>query len=328
MTIVQPMLAPFVCMQKLRSECQCFKFGFKRLKMARDDQLKREQVIAAHNVVELARVGDSDYVRDPEGTWRYAESWIKVPGARDMTLTERFRPKFVIANTSDGAEVERVIVSGDDVAEHPDLLGWCLGAGAPLRNPETDELIEVLVPFSTWAERDRIPHEIVAPENSDNQAERAVALAERRYREAEHALDMAADFRAAVLREHSSEMTREQARAITGLSVGRIQQLIRSEIELDETDQMTLFLFGAEGIFRKKAKLVKAIDEVYGATFPTDLLDRCIDRLEHLELIEKVPKNGYRITRQGEEMLDTIAGRNAESDDLDLIEEPAQSELG
>lgn len=185
---------------------------------------------------ESVTIGDVQYIRDHKAIWRYGETWIPVPGARDLTLTEHFEPKQVIS--SDGT-IERVIVSGESIRESPELLEWCVDAGDP-RHDSDGNLIEVFVPHSTWKERDRVPGKLVAPEHSAKEAERALANAERVYREADQARDDASEARAEVLRKYSERITRERAHAITGLSVGRIQQLIRreklTELELSVLD--------------------------------------------------------------------------------------------
>lgn len=184
---------------------------------------------------EHGRAGGTDYLRDSEGVWRFADSHLPVPGARDLTLTERFEPKRVVA--ADG-KIERIVVSGQSILDAPDLLGWCLEQGTKVED-QAGDVSEVLVPYELWQERDRIPNALVAPEHSEDEAEREVALAERGFREAEKALEEAADKRANMLRRYAGQMTRQEARAITGLSVGRIQQLIKDE-KLDQVEVVLL----------------------------------------------------------------------------------------
>lgn len=176
-------------------------------------------------------------IRDPEGVWRYLDSWIAVPGAREVTLTERFSPKFVVNGEN---EVERVVVEGPAIEAAPDLLGWCLQAGTVLR--DGDEVVEVLVPFALWKERERIPNELFSPEHQGSEAEREVAAAERRLRETERRFELASRERADALRRRSDEITRQKAREITGLSVGRVQQLVSSE-STDVAEREVLGLF-------------------------------------------------------------------------------------
>lgn len=213
------------------------------MKLPTKHELKSAEFFFEGVALETAIVGDQQYVRERNGTWRYAVSWVKVPGARDLTLSERFNPKLVVANTASGTEVEAVVVSGRDIDAHPELLGWCLDAGVSVPSGADGQLPEVMVPINAWQEHERVPGEIVAPENSDDPAVRDLAIAERQYREADRALELAAMRRAEVLRQHSGSMTRQQMREITDLSVGRIQQLIQEgseELELDEHDAFLL----------------------------------------------------------------------------------------
>ena len=262
-------------------------------------------------MIEAATVGDTTYVREDDGTWRYADTWIKVPGARDRTLSEHFRPKLVISGLGDDALVERVVVAGKDVTANPRLLQWCLDAGTPVRD-ENGKLIEVLVPYEVWQKRDRIPGEIAAPENSQDPVERELAVAEREHREAEHTLEQAAAKRAALLRQHAGTMTREQARSITGLSVGRIQQLIRSDVELDEVERMILRV-----IELGKASSTKAVSGLmearWGLTFSPETLKPRLGRLRERRLVETTP-DGYRVTAQGRKALEAVAEAEVEAE--------------
>jgi hypothetical protein len=187
--------------------------------------VKRAQFYGGGKAYEHGTCNGEQYVRDDEGVWRYPQTLIPVPGARDMTLTERFKPKPIL---DEQGKVERVVVSGKSISEAPNLLSWCLTAGRSVED-EKEVVIEVLVPYEIWKEHDRIPNAVIAPEHSDDPAERELALAERNYREADKTLEAAADKRAEVLQRYADVMTRQQARAITGLSIGRIQQLSKPD---------------------------------------------------------------------------------------------------
>jgi hypothetical protein len=268
--------------------------------MSKEDELKKREFLRQDIMIESATVGETVYVRESDGTWRYADTWIRVPGARDKTLTEHFQPKLVISELGTDAQVERVVVDGGDVSAHPELLDWCLEIGTPVRD-EKGKLIEVLVPYEAWRQRDRIPSEIVAPENSEDPAERELAIAERQYREAEHTLEQAAAKRAALLRQFAGVMTREKARSITGLSVGRVQQLIRSGVELDEVERMILRVIEVG-----KAPSTEAVNDLmevqWGLTFPTESLKQQLNRLRERGLVETT-RRGYRVTSQGRKAL-------------------------
>lgn len=229
--------------------------------------------------------------------WRYADTWIAVPGARDVTLTDRFRPKQIV--NADG-DVERVIVDGHSIAAHPDLLDWCLSDGTPIK--AKGELIEVLVPYELWEARDRIPSELTVPELEGSEAEQQVAAAERKYREAERGLERAAEQRAEVLRQHAGEMTRQEARAITGLSVGRIQQLIRSEqVNAHELQLLKLF---ARGPISKMEALVNLAGSTSLPTEP-ELLNNLVGEMEARGFLDRDPRgrNGVGLSELGKQVV-------------------------
>lgn len=245
--------------------------------------------------LESAKINGVQFVRDPEGVWRFAETGIPVPGARDVTLTERFDPKLIVR--SDG-EVERVVVSGASIEVGGDLLDWCLEEGSLVL--DGDRLIEVLVPYPEWQKRDRIPGELIVPELHGTEPERELAEAERQFREAERGMEEAAAGRAEVLRRYADEMTRQEARAITGLSVGRIQQLIRSEL-LEEHERTILETFQA-GPFETFGEFAEKAEEA-GLPTDTDLLQDAIEELQNRGYIEWIEGTGEVLTQEGADVL-------------------------
>jgi hypothetical protein len=246
------------------------------------------------------RVSDNgiQFVKGSDKVWRYADSGIAVPGARDLTLSERFETKTVVG--ADGKTIERVIVSGDDIRSAPELLDWCLEHGAQIENSHGD-VEEVLVPYEIWQERNHVPGAIYAPEDSPREAERELAKAERAYREAEQGIEIASAVRADALRRYANEMTRQEAREITGLSIGRIQQLIRG-YRLNATQQAVLRLVGS-GAGRTLTSLrQRAANRKIPAS--DDFLERRLRELEAQGLIELAGKK-YRATAEGREALAT-----------------------
>jgi hypothetical protein len=242
---------------------------------------------------ETAVVNGVHYVRDQEGVWRYEDSWIPVPGARDLTLTERFQPQRVV---NAQGEIERMIISGDSIHASPDLLRWCLEEGTSIEGPDGNPK-EVFVPYAKWEERDRVPGALVAPEHSDEEPKRSLAEVERRYREADQNLNDVAEERAEVLRRYAGQMTREEARQITGLSVGRIQQLIRRE-------KLTDLEIGVLGILDSSdARSIGAVKELAHKQFPRSdntAIDRVLQELLSRGLI-KASGSSIRLTREGRE---------------------------
>lgn len=269
--------------------------------MTDENELKIHIGGLSHKDFETAVVNGTEYVRDPGGAWRYADSWIKVPGGRDLTLTERFNPKFVIASSPDEAgRIERVVVSGDDIEKHPDLLGWSMDLGYPVQGTGGD-IFEVMVPFEVWQEHDRIPGMIYAPELHGSEAEQELAEAEREYREADRTLEAATAKRAEVLRRYAGDMTRQQARQITDLSVGRIQQLIREGVDdLDQGDVLLLAI--VESRRPKNAKELHRLARDLGIDETDALVNRRMQILRDRNLIKR-KSNGFRLTPEGKEAL-------------------------
>lgn len=269
-----------------------------------NSSLNNPNVGVSESHFERAEIDGIEFIKDVVGDWRYADSWILVPGARDVTLTERFHPKRIV---NAAQEVERVVVSGDDIAAAPELLDWCIAEGTPIT--EEGELIEVLVPYELWQARDRIPGQLISPEHHGSEAERQVAAAEREFREAEQQLDKAASDRAEVLRRHDGEMTRQEARAITDLSVGRIQQLIRGEANILAPDLMhaaqldqTLLLLATRQPKSMDA-LHELLTEEVGTTYRTNFIRRKITALMERGLLRVSGSKGVTLTIAGEEFL-------------------------
>lgn len=272
------------------------------------DELNQAQFFEGDLDLETAMIDDIQYVRERDGTWRYAANWIKVPGARDLTLTEHIQPKFIVS----GGEVERVVISARDIEEAPDLLEWCLLEGTPIKDGD-GAVIEVFVPIQAWSERDRVPGALVAPEHSSDENERELAEAEREYREADRALEIAANNRAEVLRRHAESMTRQEARAITDLSIGRIQQLIRSD-SLDELD-MTLL----EIVATRQPETVKQVQQRCADAdllIPLTALKQRLRELEKRELIIVV-SDGFRLTGEGHEALIELKSRAVQEPEVE-----------
>jgi len=266
--------------------------------MAMDNELKSEEFYAGEERLDTMIVGNEQYVREPDGTWRYADTWIKVPGARDLTLTERFNPKFIVAT----GKVERVVVSGADIAQYPDLLNWCLEVG--VRVEGDGRSFEVLVPIEKWEERERIPSAMVAPEHSADPAERELAQVEREYREADQVLSSVTARRAEVLRNRAEEITRQRAAEITDLSIGRVHQLIREDTDDEMLDELDMAILGT--VATRPVKTVKALQEASsdetGILYPTTVFRARLRKLEERELVFK-SRAGFQLSPAGHNAL-------------------------
>lgn len=257
------------------------------------------------NGLETAVIDGHEFVRDPQGEWRHWDSWIPVPGASDVTLTERFKPKFIV---SADEEIERVVVSGESIGEAPELLEWCLDEGTPIM--KDGEIVEVFVPYDRWLEHDRVPGALIAPEVHGDEAEQELAMAERQYREAEVRFNAATTLRAHVLRRRAEELTRQRARDITSLSVGRIQQLIRAE-SITAGERRLLEIF-EDNVIPSFAE-VQALAEEAELPRASDVLTPVIKELQRRGLLQKNPE-GLALTREGEELLYELRAAESEAE--------------
>ena len=161
--------------------------------------------------------GDGRYVRDDDGVWRYADSGVEVPGARDMTISDH-----------------NLEVRGDEVlvpralAEREPELAWCLDSGK--RHAWDAEGI-IRVPLAEWDRHAAEPLGMWAPELAEDPQTRELALAEREYRHErarlEAALEQAKRRRDEAIRRAAEDGMSYRAIAhALGLSHQRVAQII------------------------------------------------------------------------------------------------------
>lgn len=279
--------------------------AYNRLNMA-DESPVNKRGFTHEEGWETAELGGAAVARDEEGVWRYVETWIPVPGASDVTLSERFKPKLIIS--PDEEVIERVVVSGESIAEAPDLLHWCLKEGTPIS--EDGEVVEVFVPYDVWLDHDRVPGALTAPEIHGDEAEQELAMAERQWRENEVRFHAATAFRAHVLRRRADELTRQRAREITGLSVGRIQQLIRADT-VTVGERRLLELFEGQPI----PTLADVQELAAEADLPraSDVLGPAIQELEARGFLQEVA-DGMALTPAGEQLIQDIREAEGEAE--------------
>ncbi len=170
------------------------------------------------------RVGDREYVRDaaPDGLWRYAASGIPVPGARDLSAEERFKPRRAL--DADGVPAE-YIIDVRRLETTVEELGWLHDLGSVVADRD-GHVTAVMVTPEVWSEHRGRLFGLTAPEIDGSPAARELAEAERRARIATAVADRATAERNRLLLEHAHALTRREAAAIAGLSATRVQQIL------------------------------------------------------------------------------------------------------
>lgn len=170
------------------------------------------------------RIGDREYVRDaaPDGLWRYAASGIPVPGARDLSAEERFKPRRAL--DAEGLPAE-YIIDVRRLETTVEELGWLHDLGSVVTDRD-GHVTAVLVAPETWSEHRGRLFGLTAPEIDGSPAARELAEAERRARIATAVANRATVERNRLLLEHAQALTRREAAAIAGLSATRVQQIL------------------------------------------------------------------------------------------------------
>lgn len=258
--------------------------------------------------VEFERVGT--------GEWVYAETGIEVPGARDLTLSDRFEP--LLAGRP-GAGPEQALVSAEHVRENPDLLGWCREIGALVRDPTTGKAAGYMVPYEAWLEHDREPIGVTAAEFSEDDAEAQLALAEHEYRAAQRRSERASARRLAALKTAiASGVSRTRAAEITGLSNGRVTQLLHPSDARVRIEQsiLTALSGGALSALNLRRRLaVPPAPRPPVATVDSALLD-----LRQRGLVKESPDDVWQLTPSGREYARDHAVAAGSASDLRLVE--------
>jgi hypothetical protein len=172
------------------------------------------------------------YERGGDGVWRYANTPVEVPGAKDRTLADVVRPR-QIGRLGDAPEA--ILVSLTEVKENP-RLRWVLDHGTQIR---LDDEEQFWVQWALWQEHADDPVAITAPERDGDDLERHLAEVERRIRFTRRGLDLLTSQRLkSIVAASLLGMTRRGVGETVGVSTGRVQQLVddlspdaREEIE-------------------------------------------------------------------------------------------------
>jgi hypothetical protein len=222
-----------------------------------------------------------------------------VVGARDVTLAEAANPR-IIARADD--EPEAVLLSLSEIEADTRLL-WAVKEG---RRLDGDEEPEYKVPFAIWQEHAGQPVGAWFPEWDGSGLDRSLALAERDYRFAKHALEDAG-----VLRQYLIVLAARLGRSrrvvgeTLGLSAARVQQL--SEAPSDEmladveelvgSATQVAVLLGSGACPRDELPRPRALGG--------DELEEIIASMISVGLAEEVEEDGLRLTEDGLALLET-----------------------
>jgi hypothetical protein len=240
---------------------------------------------------------DLEFERGVDGLWYYAGTDVPVPGARDVTLREKVRPRQVARPEE---RPEAVMLSLSEIIGNP-RLNWALQAGTRLRGGSEDAFV---VPWAVWEERGADVVDVSVPERDGVGLMRGLARVERELRLARHRQGIAASARLRTLLFASRlGATRRATAEILGLSPTRVQQLLDDagdevqaevkELEQDAARVLELTLRAGE---MTEAELAAAL-EVSAPRF---------ERVLHvLRLCDLVVDDGraLRLTDAGQEAL-------------------------
>ncbi len=174
---------------------------------------------------------DRVYERWSDGVWRYAGGSIvlrysggagEVPGARDRTLTEAYKPRKMVGE--DGVPIA-VFIPMELLSQAGADLEWATKVGDWVGEARSRK--GVIVGLDEWQRRDVDVTALSAPELDVSSPLNKVAGSERTARLAAIAADEAAVARNEAVREAVRQGIARQAIAqLLGVSVGRVGQLL------------------------------------------------------------------------------------------------------
>jgi hypothetical protein len=232
-----------------------------------------------------------EYVRYGPNDWRYADNEdIQVPGGRDMRLSERIEPMIA----SKGGKAQAVIIDGEDVERDGKTLGWTLNVGLPVRD-EKGSLLHVIVPHQAWQAHDRIEQIMVAPELDEDEDVRRLAAAQLELRKTEHLLARQSEDRDQLLVELAEAgMTRQRAAEITGLSVGKVQQIIKKEELAANEVQLVRIVLATEPL--NIAQIAERAKETKGLTKTRSKLKKYVSDLQSRGFLQSSDTGEWSVT--------------------------------
>lgn len=214
-----------------------------------------------------------------------------------MRLSERFDP---IIGTKGGAK-QVVIIDGEDVEGSPEALGWALSVGTPVRN-DKGNLLQVIVPYEDWEAHDAIDGIMVAPELDDDQGVRELAALQLKLKKTERRLAVETEERDDLLMTLAGAgMTRQRAAEITGLSVGKVQQIIKKE-ELAANEVELVTIIGRHGPIGT-LQIVELAKETTGLTSSKTKLKKFLQSLKSRGFLESSETGQWEVTARARQEL-------------------------
>ncbi|MDQ6856888.1 MAG: hypothetical protein M3Z57_07440 [Candidatus Dormibacteraeota bacterium] len=176
---------------------------------------------------------DRVYERWSDGVWRYAAGSIvlrysggqaQVPGARDRTLTEAYKPRKMV--DEDGAPIA-VFIPVELITRAGSELEWATKVGDWVGEGRSRK--GVIVGLAEWQQHDVDVSALYAPELEAASPLNKLAMAERLARLAELASEEASAARNQEVREAVRKgISRQTIASLLGVSVGRVGQLLGS----------------------------------------------------------------------------------------------------
>ena len=174
------------------------------------------------------------YERWSDGTWRYAAGSIvlryragagEVPGARDRTLTEAYKPRKMV---DDSGTAIAVFIPVELINQAGAELEWAAKAGDWVGEGRSRK--GVIVGLEEWRSHDVDVTALFAPELEASSPLNKLAIAERVARLAGLCAEEADSARDEAVRDAVQHGVPRQAIAqLLGVSVGRVGQLLTAE---------------------------------------------------------------------------------------------------
>jgi hypothetical protein len=177
-----------------------------------------------------------EFVRTADGTWRYRDSGLRVPGAGDRKVASKIKPETIV-----GADktAKAVVLDAALVEAHLEALAWCKTVGEVVQRD--GEVTRYIVSQQDWEKHGEKLLGIDAPaEFSANPYEAAMARVEVEYRLWEREGAKIAGRRLELIRAGvANGVSRIRAAEIHDISAARITQLLNPSTKKKSTKKVS-----------------------------------------------------------------------------------------